>query len=536
MQLNKLEIYNFLSVKKAVVDFDSYGNLVRIIGKNFDTKPTGSNGAGKSTIIEAVMFALFGKTIRKTNDKSLKNYHTKGKCRVVLTVNGNTVIERIKRAPMLSVTVGDENCTQESIQATQKYLEQILNINHNVFLASIVFGQGNSTDFITATAEEKRAIIQNFLSVGDLFKNRSTIKSLKSKYLTDKKVNLALLGNGTNKLDKIGAKLKKLREMKKKSKSYFSSEKYKFIFGKSLTEIQEQERMYHQKDLEYERSVAHRDVLRDRILQSHSMIKNLLNANCEHCGKLSHANSEKVEILEVNVEKWSSEERACVKKINDLGKEADALQIPVTTADFETIERFKEIDTEIKILTKQRNEEKRLVRKYGKLSTDAQKGYDIQKFWEHAFSEAGLIKYVIRNILEYLNERCNSYLSTLTKGNFIIKFDDSLSETVYNNGVECYFDSLSGGEKKRVSLAVMLGLNDLLLLTGKDRSNIIFFDEVAENLDPDGVKGLIELIHQLTKHKKLFLITHNEYLTSLLEEYSETLKVVKRNNLTKITK
>ena len=87
------------------------------------------------------MFALFGKTIRKTNDKSLKNYHTKGKCRVVLTVNNDTVIERIKKAPMLSVTVGDENCTQESIQATQKYLEQILNINHNVFLASIVFGQ-----------------------------------------------------------------------------------------------------------------------------------------------------------------------------------------------------------------------------------------------------------------------------------------------------------------------------------------------------------------------------------------------------------
>ena len=536
MQLNKIEIHNFLSIKKATVDFDSYGNLVRIVGKNFDTKPTGSNGAGKSTLIEAVMFALFGKTIRKTNDKSLKNYHTKGKCRVVLTVNGDTVIERIKRAPMLSVTVGDENCTQESIQATQKYLEQILNINHNVFLASIVFGQANNTDFLTASAEEKRAIIQNFLSVGDLFKNRSTIKSLKSKYLNEKKINLALLGNGTNKIDKIAAKLKKLRALKKEAKSFLSSEKYKFIFGKSLTEIQEQERAHHEKDLEYERTMSVRDVLRDRILQTHSMVKNLNEAQCEHCGKLSHTNYDKVASLESKIEEMSGEERALVKKVKVLGKEVDALQIPVTTADFETIEKFKEVDTEIKILTKQRQEEQKLIRKYGKLATDAQKGYDIQKFWEHAFSEAGLIKYVIRNILEYLNERCNSYLSTLTKGNFVIKFDDSLAESIYNNGVECHFDSLSGGEKKRVSLAVMLGLNDLLLLTGKDRSNIIFFDEVAENLDPDGVKGLIELIHQLTKHKKLFLITHNEYLTSLLEEYSETLKVVKRNNLTKITK
>ena len=213
----------------------------------------------------------------------------------------------------------------------------------------------------------------------------------------------------------------------------------------------------------------------------------------------------------------------------------DSLWIPVTSSDFETIEKFKEIDTEIKITKNQIRSEKRLAKKYGELSTQAQKEYDLMRFWEHAFSEAGLIRYVIRNILDYLNERCNSYLSTLTKGGFVIKFDDSLTETIYNDGVECHYESLSGGEKKRVSLAVMLGLNDLLLLTGKDRSNIVFFDEVADSLDADGVKGLIELIHQITKHKKLFLITHNEYLSSLLEEYSQTLTVKKRNNLTKIT-
>jgi DNA repair exonuclease SbcCD ATPase subunit len=536
MKLNNIEIHNFLSIKYAKIDFESYGNLVRIIGKNFDTKPKSSNGAGKSSIIEAVMFALFGKTIRKTNDKSLKNYHTKGKCRVVLTVNGDTVIERVKKAPMLSVTVGGENCTQESIGATQKYLQQILNINHHVFLASIVFGQGNATNFLTATPEEKRAIIQNFLSVGDLFKNRSTIKSLKSRYLQDKKVNLTLLNDGTGKVDKLQTRLKKLRAMKKESKSYFSSEKYKFIFGKTLSEIQEQERAFHQKDLEYEQVVTNREVLRERVVQTQAMIESLRHTHCEHCGKLSQSNWEKVQEMEKNIEVWREEKRDCVKAINKLGKEVDALQIPVTTADFETIERFKEIDAEIKIHTKSMRGEKALIKKYGDLSTAAQKQYDIMRFWEHAFSEAGLIKYVIRHILDYLNERCNSYLSTLSKGNFIIKFDDSLGEEIYNKGSIVYFDSLSGGEKKRVSLAVMLGLNDLLLLTGKDRSNIIFFDEVADSFDADGVKGLIELIHQLTKHKKLFLITHNEYLTSLLEEYSETLTVTKRNNITKITK
>jgi DNA repair exonuclease SbcCD ATPase subunit len=534
MHLNKLEIYNFLSVKEAVVDFDSCGNLVRIVGKNYDTKPAGSNGAGKSTIIEAIMFALFGKTIRKTNDKSLKNYHTKGKCKVVLTINGDTVIERVKRPPMLTVHVGDKNCTQDSIQNTQKYLEQILNINHNVFLASIIFGQSNNTDFLTATPEEKRAIIQNFLSVGDLFKNRSVIKSFKSQHLNDKKVNLALHNDATQKVNKLSNKLASLRKLKKQSKSYFSQDKLKFIENKSLSEIQDLERQHHEKDVEYERAIAKRDVLRDRILQTNSTLKALSGTSCEHCGKLSNANLYKSKELEEKIQSWSSEEREMVKMIRKLGELVDKLQIPVSSSDFETIEKFKEIDTEIKVINAQIKTEKKLVKKYGELSTEAQKKYDLMKFWEHAFSEAGLIRYVIRNILEYLNERCNSYLSTLTKGNFIIKFDDSLVETIYNDGVECHYESLSGGEKKRVSLAVMLGLNDLLLLTGKNRSNIIFFDEVADSLDADGVKGLIELIHQLTKHKKLFIITHNEYLSSLLEEYSQTLIVTKRNNLTKI--
>jgi DNA repair exonuclease SbcCD ATPase subunit len=535
MQLNKLEIYNFLSVKEAVVNFDECENLVRIVGKNYDTKPAGSNGAGKSTIIEAIMFALFGKTIRKTNDKSLKNYHTRGKCRVVLTINGNTVIERVKRAPMLTVHVGDENCTQDSIQSTQKYLEQILNINHNVFLASIVFGQSNNTDFLTATPEEKRAIIQNFLSVGDLFKNRSTIKSLKSKYLNEKKVNLALHNDATSKVTKLSGRVSTLQNLKKKSTSYFSSEKLKFIAHKSLSEIQDLERQHHEKDVECERALGKLDSLRERVSQAHSTLKALSGTSCEHCGKLSESNWYKSKELEEQAKAWSAEERTLSREVNKLKKEVDSFWLPVTSSDFETIEKFKEIDTEIKITKNQIRSEKRLAKKYGELSTQAQKEYDLMRFWEHAFSEAGLIRYVIRNILDYLNERCNSYLSTLTKGGFVIKFDDSLTETIYNDGVECHYESLSGGEKKRVSLAVMLGLNDLLLLTGKDRSNIVFFDEVADSLDADGVKGLIELIHQITKHKKLFLITHNEYLSSLLEEYSQTLTVKKRNNLTKIT-
>ena len=215
MKLNSIKIENFLSIKDAEIDFEDFSDLVRVVGINQDTNPPSSNGAGKSSIIEAIAFALFGKTIRKTTEKSLKNSHTKGICKVTLRVNDTTVIERIKKPPMLRLVIDGENQTQENIQVTQKYLENFLNINQSVFLASIVFGQGVATNFLTASAEEKRNIIQNFLNVSDIFKQRGRIKSIKSHYNNDKKVASTLLDDASRKLEVLKAKRTSLKKILK---------------------------------------------------------------------------------------------------------------------------------------------------------------------------------------------------------------------------------------------------------------------------------------------------------------------------------
>ena len=144
------------------------------------------------------------------------------------------------------------------------------------------------------------------------------------------------------------------------------------------------------------------------------------------------------------------------------------------------------------------------------------------------------MKYIIEHILEFFNERANYYLGFLTAGKFSITFDAVLSENIKNNGSDVLYESMSGGEKKKISLAVMLGLNDLLILSGKERSNLLFFDEVADSLDKEGVKGVCELMEVLSIEKKVFIITHNEYLSSLIEDNASTLTVKKRNKLTTI--
>lgn len=159
--------------------------------------------------------------------------------------------------------------------------------------------------------------------------------------------------------------------------------------------------------------------------------------------------------------------------------------------------------------------------------------YDIMKFWEKAFSESGVVKYIIKNVLEYFNSKVNFYLSHLSQGKFFITFDEELKETITHNERSVAYISLSGGEKRKVSLAVMLGLQELLKMSHKQKTNLMFFDEVAENLDREGLEGLYILLSELKKEKSLFVITHNNYLKSLMDN-SKSLTMIKANGTSKI--
>ena len=165
--------------------------------------------------------------------------------------------------------------------------------------------------------------------------------------------------------------------------------------------------------------------------------------------------------------------------------------------------------------------------------TKLEKDYEIMRFWEGAFSETGVVKYIIRNILGFLNSRLDYYLSYLTQNQIEVIFDEELKETIKSNGREVHHASLSGGEKKRVNLAVMLALQNLLSLSNNEEGNLLFFDEVATFVDEEGVEGLYILLQEMKKDKTLFIISHDFHLKSLLSD-AKTLTVVKEDGFSKI--
>ena len=533
MKINKVKIEGFLSVKDDEVDFDKYNGITHIVGQNLDTKMLSSNGAGKSTIIEAIAFALFGKTIRKTTEKNVTYAHAKVPCRVTLTVNDNVVITRTKKPPSLLLEIDGKSFTREGIQQTQGYLEKTLNINYNVFLASMVFGQQNSMNFLSATPDEKRSIIQNFLNISDLFKHRSKIRSLKTKFNNEKKISATLQSESLQKCNRLKESVTRLRKAQKKGAATLDGGDPKLFKKFSLSELQEIETDRNSLILEC-RSLE--DALTYCTTKISSLKANILkyedNTNCEHCGKkplviYNQLNDYKKSLEDAYTNR--TELRKSIKKIN---LKIDEFHLPISASDFELIENLKKIEVEIKVLQNQVRGQQKFSKKYSMEMAESQRMYDLMRFWEQAFSEQGLIKYIIRNILEFFNERSNYYLSILTQGDFAIQFDEVLKESIFNFDSEVSFDTMSGGEKKKVSLAVMLSLNDLLRLAGTDKSNIIFFDEIADSLDREGVKGLCELMDELADDKKIFIISHNEYLLSLIEDQAQEIVVKKKKGTT----
>ena len=118
MNLSKIKIKNFLSIKEAELDFTNYSGLIQIKGDNLDERR--SNGAGKSSIFEAVIFGLFGRTIRGLNEDDLVNSESNSNLCVDLIVRDIRII-RGKKPSILRVFKNDEE------QRLYKYYEHCIN-------------------------------------------------------------------------------------------------------------------------------------------------------------------------------------------------------------------------------------------------------------------------------------------------------------------------------------------------------------------------------------------------------------------------
>jgi len=508
MKIKSIKIRNFYSFKKATINFKDYSGLVVIKGKNKDVG--GSNGSGKSVVVEALYFGLTGKTIRKSTEDTLVNNDAKKNCKVEVELSEGVRIIRQKKPTKLEFYVNKENCTQESVSHTQALIDATLNINYKVLLASMFFGQSNSLNFLDCSADDKRLIIKNFLNLEDIFEMRDRIKGFKSQYNQIIKQQDAIIREHQKTISSLDAKIEGVVIAKDKYKDYDDE-----VLNLSLGEVIEQEkeealRKSRVSDVTRGIHVAmqQRDALKHRI-------KNVDKPRvCNYCNH-PLSNKDDINILKKDLETVESHLVNLSTSSQDLLKQS--CSPPISSKEFEELLEYKDLCRDETNYQSIKTEIKEGV-EFADIAKIENKGlYEVMRFWEKALSEHGLIKYIIRNILEFFNERANYYLSYLSDNKYFIEFDEELCEKIETNKKIIPYISMSGGEKRKINLAVMLSLKDLLLFTDKNQSNIIFFDEVAENLDEQGVTGLYNLLQEIKKDKTIFVITHNKYLKTLLD-------------------
>jgi len=525
MKINKVEISNFYSIKDVKLSLDKYKGIVLIEGKNKDTG--GSNGSGKSALIESVVWGLFGRTIRKSTEEALVNNQAKKNCRVKITVNDDYVIERGKKPVFLKFFHKDKELTRDNATNTQALIEETLNTNYKVFLASTVFGQQNNIEFINATPEDKRIIIKNFLNLEELFSLRDTVKYLKSQFNTGVKKCDTLIGEHEQTISNFDKEIKNLARLKKQIEKTDVSKALECELQDILKiEADNNDKQYKIANIKRDLSSLH--------TRQNQVKKSLENPNeviqCKSCGQSIsnnvHPKRLMVELSDIQSEIAEKEEE--IRELNEGIQDA-----PISSFDYHKVHEYRTLKKETETYESLRGDTLDKLQQVHSEKADLLSKYDIMKFWEKAFSESGVVKYIIKNVLEYFNSKVNFYLSHLSQGKFFITFDEELKETITHNERSVAYISLSGGEKRKVSLAVMLGLQELLKMSHKQKTNLMFFDEVAENLDREGLEGLYILLSELKKEKSLFVITHNNYLKSLMDN-SKSLTMIKANGTSKI--
>tara|TARA_R110000868_G_scaffold13711_3_gene63573 strand:- start:3732 stop:5324 length:1593 start_codon:yes stop_codon:yes gene_type:complete len=527
MILKHITAKNFYSFKELDLDLTKFKNIVYVKGINKDSG--GSNGSGKSSILEMITWGLFGKTIRKSTEDALINCDSRKALEVVITIEkpgvGVATITRGKRPNILNFSVDGQELTQENALKTQDHLEKVLGLSYKTFVASIVFGQHVDLEFLDASAEDKRTIIRNFLNLDEIFSMRDKIKDLKSEFNNCAKIAATLIGEYSS------------QETKLKAQIDTKIDKVELPETLEQVEAREQEIKDHGYDLSDLNDNLRRHI--DDVETLDEIINNGVFSKKEICKTCKKSYIKKQ--TKAAVKRAEKNKKVLGDSIIEIKKTIQIKQNLVKDLSKKlTIKQWYDLNNKRNLFLSQkkiRDEyNEALAKKQAKEleKHNCEVNYEIMKFWEKAFSEQGIIKYFIRNILDYLNFKTNEYLSILTNNQFTIFFNEELDETIVNNGRKLSYMSLSGGEKRKINLSVMLALQSLLTHTSKEQSNIIFFDEIAENMDEDGCAGVHNLLKSLKEEDKtIFLITHNAYLKSLLDG-CQILTVVKKNGESKI--
>lgn len=566
----ELKIKNFLSVGEEYVVVKFTKGLHIITGINRD-KEDRRNGVGKSTIADALYFAIFGTTLRDIKKDFISNNLTEGMCEVQLSFNVNSTrgnddftIVRTLNPSKLHIFKNGIDKTRDSIANTTEYIEAVLSSSPEVFQNCVIMTLNNTLPFMAKSKIDKRKFIEQVFNL-QIFsemlsklreehnevKRSNDIEATKHNEVTSsiqmyERQKETKIKDQANQVTLINSKISNYElEVQKLSKEIEVNQNIDTT-GK-VQEIETVEKAYDTIQDKIKEIIAKVAELNSEAKQKIQQIGKIGTAEdvCPTCLRPIEINdrdffdSEKkrirseVDVIVVNVAEYNKEStslkdkgdklKAHISKLND---ELNALKVKIENnkntskriADLkDTIESLKQALTQVSSQDNSINviidNAKARLQVISVEIDKLKKSLNLLDVVKFVVSEEGVKSYIVKKILQSFNSKLAYYLKKLDSNSICI-FDEYFDEEILNEkGKVCSYNNFSGAERKAIDLACLFSFMDMRKSQGDVHYNISIYDELFDSsLDERGVELVLEILKERSDkfNEGIFIISHRK--------------------------
>lgn len=563
IEFKTLSYKNIMSCGNSPITLD--------LNQHSNTLVTGRNGQGKSLMLEAICFGLYGKPFRKITKNQLVNSINKKKLLVEVEFSTNGHDYKIERGikPNVFKIYKDGDIIEEdaAVRDYQDHLEKnILKMNLDTFKQIVVLGTAGYTPFMLLPAGKRRSIIEDLLDISvfssmlDL--NKAEIKSNKEHLV---KVESEL----DKKMDEVDIHANHMRTSNSNTETVVAGLRERISKGESgildidTRIVATEDAIQTLEDSLIELDMTKADSTNTKLLESMQELRQLKNrvdfftnnSTCETCSQdidnsvsssVIEKSTNNIELLKpvaIELRDWLKNHGEDVEHNKSISGQISSHYntLSVLRTKRESLESgIKDSHDQIKNV--QESTKVDLSDKIRELVAEAKvlkadrcgmvAEQHCRSVVNTILADSGVKRLIIRKYIPTINNLINKYLVNLG-ANYNFVLDDEFNETIKSRGRDSFsYSSFSQGERCRIDIAIMFAFRGLVEARSGQSSSLLILDEVFDSAaDSDGVDGIAKILNDIESN--VIVISHNEKHDGAM--FDRHIKINKVGNFTKLS-
>ena len=537
----------------------------------------GQNGAGKSTILDVLCFALFNKPFRKINKPQLVNtINEKGLSVEIFFSVGRDAYKVFRgiKPNIFEIYKNNKLVDQDAASKdTQKYLEQnVLKLNYKSFTQVVILGSSTFVPFMQLPAAHRREVIEDLLDIG-IFSNMNTLLKDKLRVAQSQSRDcdhLLMLAEG-----KVSAQTKLITSLEEVNQNRQEEKQKKYDENLSLMKRVHEDKCIVEKDIEdTESKIGDYDaaaktlssfrqgqadkkselklIAKDlKFFKGHDVcptctqdisndfkenqINSLVRAGKTLTKEIESFNKDVVEASNIVTEISNQS-----LKLKELTSNLSSLDRDYLRLEFDNLrinDEILKLQKDTPSIDKETNYLKEVEDEYVKTQTDCSnisRTIDEYQVVSSLLKDSGIKSQIIKKYIPIFNQLINKYLQSM---DFYVNFtlDEEFNEVIKSRfRDEFSYASFSEGEKQKIDLALLFTWREVARMKNSVATNLLILDEVFDSsLDAEGTNELLKILRSLGKDSNVFVISHKGEI--LVDKFLRTLKFEKVNDFSKLS-